>query len=63
VCGVKPLLSVAHAAELLGIDAARLRQLIDLGHLPAYAVAQQVKLRPEHIDAYLRSSVGGRLRP
>lgn len=63
VSGVKPLLSAARAAELLGIDLRMLRQLIDLGHLPAYGVAHEVKLRPEHLDAYRRGHLARHLQP
>ncbi|MFN0090129.1 MAG: helix-turn-helix domain-containing protein [Acidimicrobiales bacterium] len=51
---MKPLLSCADAAELLGIQPNTLRRLIEHGRLPAYRVGRLVKLRPEDLDEYVR---------
>jgi excisionase family DNA binding protein len=54
VSWVKPLMSSADAAELLGIQANTLRRLIERGDLPANRVGRLVTFRPEGLDAYMR---------
>jgi excisionase family DNA binding protein len=50
------MLSTDAAAELLGVRARTVRNLIDAGDLRAYRVGRVIKVRPEDLEAYLQAN-------
>lgn len=52
---VRPLLDPAQAARQLGIATEELFRLIDRGDVPAYRLADEIRLRPSEVDRYQRA--------
>jgi excisionase family DNA binding protein len=52
---VRPLLSRDEVADVLGVSFNTVRRLIDVAGLPAVRVGNQVRVRPEALDAWLDS--------
>jgi excisionase family DNA binding protein len=49
------MLSIAQAAEQLGVSEKTIRRAIERGDLVAYQPARRILIRPADLDAYLES--------
>jgi excisionase family DNA binding protein len=49
---MRPMISTADVAKVLGITPVSVRSLIEAGQLPAYRVGRVIKVRPED-EAFL----------